>query len=48
MLPIVVPFSSIVERMGVERAPIQTYAPRSMPALAYGELWKAVVATLKL
>lgn len=48
VLPIVVPYSTIVERMGVERAPIATFAPRSVPALAYRELWKAVAEALKL
>jgi len=48
VLPIVVPSSALVERMGVERAPLQAYAPRSAPALAYGELWAAVAAALKL
>ena len=48
VLPIVVPFSTVVERMGVERAPIQTFAPRSVAAQAYDELWAAVARTLKL
>jgi len=46
--PIVVPFSAVVERMGVARAPIQVYAPRSVAALAFGDLWTAVAKALKL
>ena len=48
VLPVVVPYSTLVERMGVERAPIATFAPRSVAALAYGELWKGVSAALSL
>lgn len=44
----VVPYSTLVERMGVERAPIATFAARSVAALAYGELWKGVSAALSL
>lgn len=46
VLPVVVPASTMVERMGVERAPIATFAPRSVPALAYGDLWAGVSAAL--
>ena len=46
VLPVVVPASTIVERMGVERAPIATFAPRSAPALAFGDLWAGVSAAL--
>lgn len=48
VLPVVVPYSTLVERMGVERAPIATFAARSVAALAYGELWKGVSAALSL
>lgn len=46
VLDVVVPSSTMVERMGVERAPIATFAPRSVPALAYGALWTGVLAAL--
>lgn len=46
VLPVAVPYSTVVERMGVERAPIATFAPRSGAALAYGQLWDAVSAAL--
>lgn len=44
--PVVVPYSTYVERMGTERAPVADFAPRSAPALAYAELWETVAATL--
>lgn len=46
VLSVAVPYSTLVERMGVERAPIATFAPRSGPAMAYRELWDAVSAAL--
>ena len=48
VIPVVVPYSTLVERMGVARAPIATFAPRSVPALAYGDLWDGVAAALSL
>jgi chromosome partitioning protein len=41
-----IPNSSIVERMGVERAPIATYAPRSVAAKAFHGLWTDVAELL--
>lgn len=38
-----IPYSSIVERMGIHRAPVGTYAGTSAPARAYERLWKEVV-----
>jgi len=37
-----IPYSSVVERMGIERAPLATYAPRSAAAQAYDALWAEV------
>ncbi len=37
-----IPFSTEVEKMGVHRAPLLSYAPRDRAALAYLELWKDV------
>lgn len=48
VLPVVVPASAVVERMGVEQAPVGVYAPRSGPAQAYRELWDGVLAALHL
>lgn len=39
---VVVPYSTYVERMGAERAPIAAFAPRTAPALAFEDLWAAV------
>ena len=45
----VVPYSSMVERMGEHRAPIAAFAPSDDPALlAYAELWLETQALLKL
>ena len=46
VIDVVVPSSTLVERMGVLRAPIATFAPRSVPALAYGALWTGVLGAL--
>ncbi|KGM13002.1 ParA family protein [Cellulomonas bogoriensis] len=48
VIDVVVPASTTVERMGVERAPIATFAPRSAPTRAYGELWTGVRSALSL
>lgn len=40
-----IPYSSVVERMGVRRAPIGAWSPGSPPARAYAELWREVRAT---
>lgn len=45
---IVVPATVQIERMGTERAPVAVYAPHSLAAQAYGELWKQVQATLQI
>ncbi len=39
-----IPSASVVERMGIERRPVATYAPRSAPAVAYRRLWEEVDA----
>ena len=41
-----IPSSSIVERMGVNRAPLATYARSSAAARAYEELWAEIKQTL--
>ncbi len=37
-----IPLSVIVERMGIERAPVRAYAPTSRPAKAFADLWYEV------
>jgi chromosome partitioning protein len=45
----VIPYASMVERMGERRAPMAAYAPSEDPALlAYAELWLETSAALKL
>lgn len=46
-LTVHVPYSSMVERMGVERAPLCAYAPRCAPAAAYEALWAEVERRLR-
>jgi chromosome partitioning protein len=48
LLPIAIPSSAAVERMGVERAPVAAFAPRGAAAVAYRELWEEVAARLWL
>ena len=48
-LKAVIPYASMVERMGERRAPMAAYAPSEDPALlAYAELWLEVSAALRL
>jgi cellulose biosynthesis protein BcsQ len=37
-----IPYSSVVEQMGVRRAPLASYAARSKAALAYERLWAEI------
>ena len=46
LLRTAIPNASAVERMGVERAPVAAYAPRSAAAKAFAELWAEVFARL--
>jgi cellulose biosynthesis protein BcsQ len=39
ILTTVVPYSSVVERMGLERRPVPVFAPSSSVAVAYRKLW---------
>jgi len=41
-----IPNASALERMGVEQAPIATYAPNSAAAIAYRHLWSDVLERL--
>ncbi len=45
-LPTVIASTSIIERMGIERAPVATFAPRSQSALAYRQLWVDIAGRL--
>jgi cellulose biosynthesis protein BcsQ len=48
MLAAVVPYHSEVERMGLQRAPVVAYAPRTAAAKAYAGLWQEVAGRLGL
>jgi len=43
----VIPIASVVEQMGVRRAPVVQWAPRSPAGLAYAALWREVGDRLK-
>lgn len=43
-----IPAASDVERMGVARAPVADFAPRSRAAAAYAELWREVRGRLEV
>jgi cellulose biosynthesis protein BcsQ len=47
-LEALIPYSSIVEQMGLHRAPVFEYAPRSAAAAAYELLWHEVEGRLAL
>ena len=37
-----IPYSTFGEQMGVRRAPLATFAEKSPPARAFGELWRSI------
>ncbi|NJM94371.1 MAG: ParA family protein [Cytophagales bacterium] len=37
-----IPYSSVVEKMGLEQAPVNHFSPRSKPAQAYQEIWEDI------
>jgi len=41
-----IPYSSIVEKMGIERRPVTDFAPGSVPAKSFQMLWKQVAPLL--
>jgi len=46
LLATVVPSTSAIERMGVARAPVQTFAPSTLAAAAFRDLWGEVATRL--
>jgi hypothetical protein len=40
-----IPALSLIERMSVERAPVNAFAPRSQAARAFRALWSEVLST---
>jgi chromosome partitioning protein len=45
-LPTAIPSASVIERMGIERAAVRTYAPDSAAALAFHQLWLDIAGYL--
>lgn len=45
-LPTAIPNASVIERMGVERAAVRTYAPGSAAAAAFHQLWGDIAQRL--
>jgi hypothetical protein len=43
-----IPYLSVIENMGIERAPVGVFAPRSDAAAAFDALWMEVVRRAKL
>ncbi|MEJ2060011.1 MAG: ParA family protein [Gammaproteobacteria bacterium] len=48
LLHTTVPYSAVVERMGVERAPLPAFAPKSPAGQAYEALWQEARSLLAL
>ena len=48
LLRAVIPYSTVVEKMGEHKAPVEDFAPEHPAAEAYRLLWKEVKAELKL
>ncbi len=42
-----VPYASDIEQMGMHRAPLPSYAPRSHSAKAYSDIWDEIILKLK-
>jgi len=47
LLETTIPFSSTVERMGVHRAPLESFATRTPAAGAYRQLWQEIQSRLE-
>jgi chromosome partitioning protein len=46
MLKSIVPYSAVVERMGMYRKPLLAYSPKSPAGLAYENLWQELIKTI--
>ena len=42
-----IPNASVIERMGVERAPVARFAPTGPVATAFGDLWAEIAARVR-
>ena len=45
-LATVIPNASVIEKMGIERAPVGAFAPTSAAATAFRELWAEIAARI--
>jgi len=43
LLNVSVPYSAVVEKMGIERTPVQMIEPKGQASSAYADLWKALL-----
>ncbi len=43
-----IPFSTEIEKMGVHRAPVSTYAGKDFAASAYQEMWREIEKRTKI
>jgi chromosome partitioning protein len=41
-----IPYSSFIERMGIEREPVVAFAPKSAAAKSYQDLWTEINETI--
>jgi hypothetical protein len=46
MLRTAIPYASMVEQMGLYRAPLPVYSRKSLPAMAYEHLWSELLACM--
>ena len=45
-LSTVIPNASVIERMGIERAPVAVFAPDTAAATAFRQLWAEIAARI--
>jgi len=39
VLSVIIPYLSVIEKMGIYREPVAAFSPRSAATRAYGDLW---------
>jgi cellulose biosynthesis protein BcsQ len=47
MLKSIIPYSAVVERMGIQRKPLLAYSPKSPAGIAYENLWQELKKIIK-
>ncbi|TYB33270.1 MAG: ParA family protein [Flexistipes sinusarabici] len=43
LLDLIIPYYAVIEKMGIERTPVQVIEPKGKASSAYTELWKALL-----